>query len=114
MSYRLRSVLMSADIMKGAPGFHRLAFRVDTGRGDVIDVTVLISTDAERKLVGQLTRARLPRLDSGRLLQAWARWEMALRHRETGVLPRTITITATDLDELGAYANALGHSMKAS
>ena len=114
MSYRLRAVLMAAEVMKGAPGFHRLAFRVDAGRGSVEDVTVLISTDAERKLVGQLTRARLPRLDNGRLLQAWARWDMALRFRETGSLPRTITITATDLDELGAYANDLGRSLRAS
>lgn len=114
MSGKLRAVLMSAEIMKGAAGFHRLAFRVDTGRGNIEDVTVLVSVDAERKLLSQLARARMPRPESARLLQTWARWEMGLRFRESGALPSTITITATDLDEFGAYATDLGRSLRAS
>lgn len=114
MSRRLRAVLMSAAIMNGSPGFHKLAFRVDAGRGRIENVTVLVSTDAERKLVSQLTRARLPRPEGARLLQAWARWEMSLRFRETGLIPATITITATDLDDFGAYATNLGQSLLAS
>lgn len=111
----IRSMLMSAEFNDGSSGFHRLTFKVDQGRGRTLsNVTVLISVDAHRKLATQLSRARLPRVDRDRMLMMWARWEIATRLQEHGVIPSTLTVTASDLDDLGAYAHGFSRALLAS
>ncbi|MCK9520073.1 MAG: hypothetical protein M0R74_13770 [Dehalococcoidia bacterium] len=109
----VRALLMSSEIQDGDAGFHRLQFKVDAGRGDMSIVTVLISQDAHRKLAGQLARARLPVAEKPQLLMTWARWEIAMRLEDYGMLPRTLTVTAKDLDDFGAYAIDLGRHLRA-
>lgn len=110
----IRAVLMSAEIMNGGSGFHRLVFKVDGGRMGMTGVTVMISQDAHRKLVQQMSRARFPLIEKSALLKTWARWEIALRYQETGNFPGTVTITARDIDDFGAYATDLGRTLQAS
>jgi hypothetical protein len=111
----LRTVLMVADIKAGGSGFHRLVFKVDGGaRGGISRVTVLISQDAHRKLVAQMTRARLRPVEPLLLLKTWARWEIAQRIQEHGMAPSSVTITASDLDDFGAYATDLGRTLQVS
>lgn len=110
----IRAVLMSSEIMNGGTGFHRLVFKVDGGRAGMSSVTVLISQDAHRKLVQQMARARFQPVERATLLKTWARWEIALRYNELGVLPGTVTITARDIDDFGAYASDLGRTLQAS
>lgn len=108
----IRAVLMSSEIMDGGVGFHRLVFKVDGGRSDMSIVTVLISQDAHRKLVLQMSRARFQLVEKAALLKTWARWEIALRFNESGILPGTVTITARDIDDFGAYASDLGRTLQ--
>jgi len=105
---------MSSEIMNGGSGFHRLVFKVDGGRSGMSSVTVMISQDAHRKLVQQMSRARFPLIEKTALLKTWARWEIALRYNDTGVLPGTVTITARDIDDFGAYASDLGRTLLVS
>lgn len=107
----VRAVLMSAELKSGSTGFNRLVFKVDGGRNGMAQVTVLISQDAHRKLTQQLVRARIGRTQPGALLKAWALWELGNRIEEHGLVPATLTITASDLDDFGAYASDLAHSM---
>lgn len=109
-----RAVLMAADIRDNSNGFHRMQFKVEGGRNRMSEVTVLISQDAHRKLAGQLAKARVHQFDKSALLKSWARWEIQSRLREYGVLPATITITASDLDDFGAYAMDFSQTLKAS
>ena len=109
----VRTVLMASDIKDGGNGFHRLQFKVDSGRGRMSNVTVLISQDAHRKLAAQLVRARTQQVEKSQLLKTWARWEIAMRLEDHGMLPSTITITASDLDDFGAYAGDLGRHLRA-
>ncbi len=109
----LRTVLMSADIKPGGTGFHRLVFKVEYGRGTISQVTVLISQDAHRKLSSQLARIRMSSGDTLGLLKTWARWELEHRVDDLGALPSSLTITASDLDDLGAYAMDLGRMLRA-
>ncbi|MBK7328841.1 MAG: hypothetical protein IPI85_07095 [Dehalococcoidia bacterium] len=108
----IRAVLMSSEIMNGGSGFHRMVFKVDGGRAGMSSVTVLISQDAHRKLVQQMSRARFQVVEKAALLKMWARWEIALRFNDTGVLPGTVTITARDIDDFGAYASDLGRTLQ--
>lgn len=108
----IRAVLMSADIKSGGTGFHQLVFKVDGGRAGMTQVKVLISQDAHRKLTGQMLRARFQPVEKSALLKTWARWAIALRLEELGVFPQTLTITASDVDDLGAYAADLGRALK--
>ena len=110
----IRAVLMAAEIRENGNGFHRLVFRVDGGRSDMFSVTVLISQDAHRKLTQQMQRARFSPGEKSSLLKSWAKWEIALRLEESGVLPATLTITASDLDDFGAYASDFGRTLLAS
>ena len=110
----IRAVLMSAEIRDAGSGFHRLVFRVDGGRNGMSNVTVMISQDAQRKLTQQMQRARYSPGEKGAMLKSWAKWELALRLEESGVLPATVTITASDLDDFGAYASDFGRTMLAS
>lgn len=103
----VRAVLMSSEIQSGGTGFHRLVFKVDGGRTGMTNVTVMISQDAHRKLVAQLIRARIQPTERTQLLKHWARWAIGLRQDEVGVIPATITITASDIDDFGAYASDL-------
>jgi hypothetical protein len=106
---------MAADIKAGGSGFHRLVFKVDGGaRAGISQVTVLISQDAHRKLAAQMSRARLRPVEPVLLLKTWARWEIAHRMEEHGVAPASVTITASDLDDFGAYATDLGRTLQAS
>ena len=109
----LRTVLMAADIKPGGKGFHRLVFKVERGRGAINQVTVLISQDAHRKLSSQMARMRMQQGDTLGLLKTWARWELEHRVNELGVVPSSLTITASDLDDLGAYATDLGRMLHA-
>jgi len=108
----IRAVLMSSEIMNGGTGFHRLVFKVDGGRAGMTTVTVLISQDAHRKLVQQMTRARFAPVEKATLLKTWARWELAMRLEENGMLPPTVTITSRDIDDFGAYASDLGRTLQ--
>lgn len=108
----IRAVLMSSEIMNGNTGFHRLVFKVDGGRTGMASVTVMISQDAHRKLVQQMSRARFQIIEKTTLLKTWARWEIALRYNESGTLPGTVTITARDIDDFGAYASDLGRTLQ--
>lgn len=110
----IRAVLMSSEIMNGGSGFHRLVFKVDGGRAGMSNVTVLISQDAHRKIVQQMSRARFPAVEKTALLKTWARWEIALRFQEQGNLPGTLTITSRDIDDFGAYATDLGRTLQVS
>ena len=110
----LRTVLMSADIKPAGAGFHRLIFKVERGRGAISQVTVLISQDAHRKLSSQLARIRVRPSDTLGLLKTWARWDLEHRVQDQGSVPTSLTITASDLDDLGAYANDLGRMLQAS
>lgn len=111
----LRTVLMAADIKASGAGFHSLVFKVDAGgRSGISQVTVLISQDAHRKLAAQMARARLRPIEPILLLKTWARWELAHRVKEHGVAPSSITITASDIDDFGAYASDLGRTLQAS
>ncbi len=110
-----RTILMSADIKSGGSGFHRLVFKVDSGgRAGISQVTVLISQDAHRKLALQMSRARLRPVEPSVLLKTWACWEIANRIENHGVPPQSIAITASDLDDFGAYATDLGRTLQAS
>ena len=112
-----RWVLMSSDVRDGTTGFHRFGFKIDGGRVGMSEVTVQISVDAHRKVVSQLSRARMlpnDRADKAALLKRWAIWDVGNRYRENGFVPKTITITASDVDEFGAYATDLGRSLKSS
>jgi hypothetical protein len=109
----IRTVLMSADIKPSGPGFHRLVFKVELGRGGISQVTVLISQDAHRKLASQLARVKMRPGDTLGLLKTWARWELEHRVQDLGVVPSSLTITASDLDDLGAYAMDLGRLLHA-
>jgi hypothetical protein len=102
---------MSSEIMNGGSGFHRLVFKVDGGRAGMTMVTVLISQDAHRKIVQQMARARFAPVEQNTLLKTWARWEIAMRLEENGVLPATVTITSRDVDDLGAYASDLNRTL---
>lgn len=111
----LRTVLMSADIKTAGSGFHRLVFKVDRGgRAGISQVTVLISQDAHRKLASQMARARLRPVEPVLLLKTWARWEIAQRVELHGIAPASVTITASDLDDFGAYATDLGRTLQVS
>lgn len=103
---------MSSEIMTGGNGFHRLVFKVDGGRMGMANVTVMISQDAQRKLAAQMTRARMGEVEKSVLLKTWARWEIAMRYNEQGTIPLTVTITAHDVDDFGAYASDLGRTLK--
>ena len=109
----IRAVLMVSELKNGGPGFHRLQFKVDGGRSGMTLVDVLISQDAHRKLAAQLIRARMKPIERSELLKIWARWAIALRLEDYGMIPRTITITASDLDDFGAYAVDLGRHLRA-
>lgn len=110
-----RTVLMSADIKAAGAGFHRLVFKVDGGgRAGIAQVTVLISQDAHRKLATQMARARMRPIESVLLLKTWARWEIVQRIDQYGVVPTSVTITASDLDDFGAYATDLGRTLQVS
>lgn len=111
--WHLRTVLLSAEIKEGGPGFHRLVLKVERGRGDMSRVTVLISQDAHRKLLAQLSRARVRPASTLELMKTWARWEIEYRVREFGDAPPSVTITASDLDDFGAYALDLGRALQA-
>lgn len=107
-----RAVLMAAEIQESGHGFHRFVFKVEGGRQRMSQTTVLISQDAHRKLLAQLTKARIHTFDKPTLLKNWARWELAQRIRDGGgVVPGTVTITASDLDDFGAYASDLARSI---
>lgn len=108
----IRAVLMASDIKTGSTGFNRLVFRVDGGRNGMSQVTVMISQDAYRKLSQQMARARFQRVEPVQLMKTWARWEISMRLEDQGLIPSTITITASDLDDFGAYASDLGHTMQ--
>lgn len=110
----IRAVLMASDIRAGGSGFHRLTYKVDGGRAGMTNVTVLISQDAQRKLATQMARARLQPIEKTALLKFWARWAIALRLDEVGLIPATITITSSDVDDFGAYATDLGRALQAS
>lgn len=110
----IRAVLMASEIQEPGHGFHKLVFKVDGGRQGMSNVTVMISQDAQRKLVSQMLRARFSATEKGALLNFWARWELAQRLEESGVLPSTLTITASDLDDFGAYATDFGRALLAS
>jgi hypothetical protein len=103
---------MSAEIMNGGSGFHRLVFKVDGGRSGMSSVTVMISQDAHRKLVQQMVRARFQVVEKASLLKTWARWEIAMRFEDSGSFPGTVTITARDIDDFGAYATDLGRTLR--
>ncbi len=110
----VRAVLMVAEVQDAGYGFHRLVFKVDVGRSDMLTTTVLISQDACRKLTAQLQRARIHHVDRFGLLKTWARWEITMRLDQFGTLAPTVTITAGDLDDSGAYALDLARSLAAS
>ena len=105
---------MSADIKTDGTGFHRLTFKVEGGRAGMSSVTVNISQDAHRKIALQMSRARQPHYQREVLLKVWARWAISLRLEDMGVIPATVTVTASDIDDFGGYANALGEALKAS
>ena len=109
----VRCVLMSISTANTPNGFNQLLFRVSATRASIETVTVLISNDALRKLNAQLVRARLPKIERDQVLKRWATWEIAA-HAEMGPLPNTLTITASDLDDYGAYATDFGRSLLAS
>lgn len=110
----VRAVLMAAEVKDASHGFNRLVFKVDVGRSDMLTTTVLISQDAYRKLIAQLLRARIHHADRISLLKAWSRWEITARLDQFGSVAPTVTITAGDLDDSGAYAMDLARSLKAS
>ena len=103
---------MASEMKTGTTGFNRLVFKVDGGRNGMSQVTVMISQDAHRKLQQQMLRARYARIEPEQLIRAWARWEIGLRTAEQGFVPATITITASDLDDFGAYASDLARTMQ--
>jgi len=112
---RLNVVLMSADLRPGdAPGFHRILFRIETGRRPLGLVAVQISQDAFRKLRSQMMRLANARPDEAALLKGWARWALVQRI-ESGQAPQPlITITASDVDDFGTYASEIRRILKAS
>jgi hypothetical protein len=107
-------MLMAADIRPEGNGFHRLNFKVDGGRNGMATVTVNISADAHRKLLSQMKRARFPNYPKDTLIKSWARWAIALRLEDLGVIPPTVTVTASDVDDFGGYASELNEILKAS
>ena len=102
---------MSSNLVSSGHGFNRLVFKVDGGRNGMSVVTVLISVDAHRKLLNQLLRSKAPAVDRLSLMKVWARWALALRLEDTGMLPATVTITASDIDDFGAYASDLARTL---
>ena len=112
MTTPVRAVLMALQIERSDNGFHRVLYKVDGGRAGTLDVNVLISRDAQRKVTTQLNRGGTRRIDTERLVKTWARWAIAHRLDEGDQLPKTITITASDVDEYGAYAASLGDFLR--
>ncbi len=113
-SIPIRAVLMSSDIKADGTGFHKLTFKVDGGRSGVANVSVMISLDAHRKLTTQLARARIGRVEKSVMLKTWCLWALAERMEDVGALPATLTITARDIDDFGAYASDLGRVLQAA
>jgi len=109
----LRAVLMSLSIEESGKGFHRVSYKIDGGRSGAHRITVMISADAYRKLAGQLTRLGVNRVSVSPLIQEWAKWAVVQRLSETGELPETMTITASDVDDLGAYAAGFASALGA-
>ena len=103
-SIPLRAVLMSLNIEESGKGFHRVTYKVDGGRNGAHRVTVMISADAYRKLATQLSRLGVSRVEASSLVQEWAKWAVAERVDLGAEIPDTMTITASDVDDLGAYA----------
>jgi hypothetical protein len=111
---RLNVVLMRTDLRPGdAPGFHRIAFRIESGTRPLGLVTVQISQDAFRKLRSQMLRLSNMRPDEAALLTGWARWALVQRI-ESGQPPQPIvTITASDVDDFGSYASEIRRALRA-
>jgi hypothetical protein len=105
---------MAADIRDDGTGFHRVLYKVEDGHGAMTSHTVLISQDAFRKMQSQLARGRFRAIDRAVLVKKWALFEIMLRLEDTDLIPATITITARDLDDLGAYASDLGRRISAN
>jgi hypothetical protein len=102
-----RAVLMSLRLETEARGFHILNFKVTGVAEDVLSVEVMISRDAQRKLVGQFRSNRVRPIPDRTLVTEWAVWVVNERLRQRGTVPATLAVVAGDVDEYGAYAQAL-------
>jgi len=107
----VHAVLKAAEIQDIGRGFHRLVFNFEGGRTGAQRVTVNISQDAYRKVIDQMMRAGVHRLDKESLLKRWARWELALRRDREGPLPDTLTLNSSDVDDMGLYAMDLARTL---
>lgn len=109
----IRAVLISTDLRGAAGyGFHRFVFRLEGGGRPLGNVTVQISQDAFEKVTRQLSNGTNARADGLTVLRTWAQTELTLRLRDPRNIAPLITITATDVDDLGGYASELGRNLK--
>ena len=67
-----RAVLMSLRLETEERGFHALSFRVSGGRSEVTTIEVMISRDAQRKLIGQIRTLGARSIADHRLVTEWA------------------------------------------
>jgi len=88
-------------------GFHILSFRIAGGVTDATTVEVMISRDAQRKLIGQFRSIKVRTMLDRTLITEWGIWVVNDRLERTGSVPVTVAVVASDLDEFGAYAQNL-------
>ena len=103
---------MSSDIKNGRAWFGRVVIKVEAGRMGAAHVTKMSSQHDDLKIAGQMVRSSMKLPKKTLLLKTWARWEIAMRLEEQGIIPQTITITASDVDDFGAYASDLGRTLQ--
>jgi hypothetical protein len=92
-------------------GFHTLSFRIAGGRTDVTTVEVMVSRDAQRKLVGQFRAQRVRPMPDRTLITEWGIWIVNDRLDRSGSVPATLAVVASDIDEYGAYTQNLLKAM---
>ncbi len=102
---------MSLRLETAERGFHTLSFRIAGSRTESTTVEVMISRDAQRKLIGQFREVRVRLMPDRTLITEWGIWVVNDRLKRTGSVPVTLAVVASDLDEFGAYAQNLLKAM---
>ncbi len=104
MRGRPRAVLMSLRLQPEDRGFHTLSFRIAGGRAEVTTVEVMISSDAQRRFMGQVRKLGVRPIPDRTLVTEWFIWVVNDRLDRDGFVPPTRAVVAGDLDDYGAHS----------
>ena len=99
-----RAILLSLTLEPEERGFHTLNFRVVEDHGDPVNVDVMISRDAQRKLQAQARKLGAKPVAEHTLIVEWGIWALNERLDRGAPVPTRVAVVAGDLDEYGAYA----------